>query len=216
MLGNVASELDDLDAAVLNYERARDLRPDDHVIRHNLGLNQLWRGYIEAAIDELRAACELNPVYLPAQSSYLVALHSSDRASPEQIAAATRNWAARFAVQHPEAKMVQRRLSRRPLIGFISGDFRAHSVAHFFEPIASARDREAFDYTFYCNSPQKDAITERLRGYADKWRDVWQLTDEALCDLNPRRRNRCSGRSFRAYRPQPARCFREPSRSGTG
>src|ERR1700675_4002797 len=59
MLGNVASELGDLDAAVAHYAHARDLNPSDHVIRYNLGLNQHWRGYIDTAIEELRVACGL-------------------------------------------------------------------------------------------------------------------------------------------------------------
>ncbi|MGC1523128.1 MAG: hypothetical protein WA803_16420, partial [Steroidobacteraceae bacterium] len=57
MLGNVASELGDLDVAVAHYVHARDLHPGDHVVRYNLGLNQLSRGYIDGAIEELRAAC---------------------------------------------------------------------------------------------------------------------------------------------------------------
>jgi len=186
MLGNAASELDDLDSAVLYYERARDLQPNDHVIRYNLGLNELWRGYIDKAIEELHVSCKLNPTYLPAQSSYMMALHSSDRRRPEEIIAATRDWATRFALQHPEAIPVQRptpALGGKPRVGFISGDFRAHSVAHFFEPIASARDRDAFEYFFYNNSPFGDAVTDRLRSYADEWREVSQLADDALIEM---------------------------------
>src|ERR1700678_3817777 len=103
MLGNVASELGDLDTAVRHYEHARDLQPSDHVVRYNLGLNHLWRGYVDLAIEELRAACNLNPAYLQAQSTYLWALHNSDRISPEEMAAAARDWGAQFALQHPEA-----------------------------------------------------------------------------------------------------------------
>ncbi len=101
MLGNVASELGDLDAAAVHYEHARDLQPSDHVVRYNLGLNELSRGYIDTAIEELRAACGLNPTYLQAQSSHIMALHSSDRVSPEEIAAAIRDCGKRFAHEHP-------------------------------------------------------------------------------------------------------------------
>ena len=45
MLGNAASELSDLDRAVPYYQAARDLEPKNYLIRYNLGLNQLWRGY---------------------------------------------------------------------------------------------------------------------------------------------------------------------------
>jgi protein O-GlcNAc transferase len=186
MLGNVASELGDLDLAVVHYRRARDLQPNDHVIRYNLGSNHLWRGYIDAAIEELRTACALNPSYLLAQSSLIMALHNSDRISPEYIDAIIREWGGRFSQEHPAPALPERRADNVPEIlrvGFISGDFRAHSVAHFFEPLVSAHDREAFTYFLYSNSKAQDAVTERLRGSADAWRDIWQLTDDALIDL---------------------------------
>ena len=136
MLGNVASELGDLDSAVRHYARARDLRPDDHVIRYNLGLNQLWRGYVEIAIEELRAACALNPAYLPAHSTLLLALHNSDWVTPDEIWATTREWGLSFAARHPATVPTGSRLGPDPpevlRVGFISGDFRTHSVAHFF------------------------------------------------------------------------------------
>ena len=180
MLGNVASELGELDLAVAHYERARDLQPNDHVVRYNLGLNQLSRGYIETAIEELRAACGLNPAYLQSQSSHIMALQSSDRISPEEIAAAIRDWGARFSLEHPASVPSAVRPGtdhpERLRVGFVSGDFRMHSVAHFFEPILSARNRGAFTYVLYSNSHVQDAVTARLRASADAWRDVWQLT----------------------------------------
>jgi protein O-GlcNAc transferase len=187
MLGNVASELGDLDTAVRRYERARDLQPNDYVIRYNLGLNLLWCGHIDSAIEELCAACNLNPAYLPAQSSHLMALHNSDRVSPEEIAATTRRWGAWFALQYPAiARSRSRSGAELPevlRVGFISGDFRTHSVAHFFEPIASARDRGAFKYVFYSTALHQDAVTQRLRAYADDWRDASRLSDDALMEL---------------------------------
>jgi protein O-GlcNAc transferase len=187
MLGNVASELGELDWAVAHYQHARDLQPNDHVVRYNLGLNQLSRGYIDAAIEELRAACGLNPSYLQAQSSHILALHSSDRVSPEEIVAVIREWGARFSREHaasaPSAVRPDAGPPERLRVGFVSGDFRAHSVAHFFEPILSARDRGAFTYVLYSNFHAQDAVTQRLRASADEWRDIWQLTDDAVIEL---------------------------------
>jgi tetratricopeptide (TPR) repeat protein len=187
MLGNVASELGDLDVAVAHYEHARDLHPSDHVVRYNLGLNQLSRGYIDAAIEELRTACGLNPSYPQAQSSLIMALNNSDRISADEIAAAIREWGSRFALEYPPSALSGARSGadhpERLRVGFISGDFRTHSVAHFFEPIVSARNRGAFTYVLYSNSHLQDAVTERLRACADDWRDVWQLADDALMEL---------------------------------
>jgi protein O-GlcNAc transferase len=186
MLGNVASELGDLDTAVVHYQRAHSLQPNDHVILYNLGLNHLWRGYIQAAIEDLRAACLLSPGYLTAQSSYIMALHNSDRVDPDDIALAIREWGARFSLEHPAYSRPSPRADvdhREKLrVGFISGDFRTHSVAHFFEPILSSRDRSTFTYVLYSNSHLVDDVTARLRGYADDWRDIWRLTDDAVIE----------------------------------
>ena len=187
MLGNVASELGEHDAAVAHYVRARDLNPSDHVVRYNLGLNQFLRGYVKASIEELSTACNLNPSYLPAHSTYLMALHNSDRVSPEELDVVTRRWGTRFALKHPELGKTAASIGidvPRPLrVGFISGDFRIHSVAHFFEPILSARNRDAFTYVLYSNSHLKDAITDRLCACADDWRDIWEISDDTLIDL---------------------------------
>jgi protein O-GlcNAc transferase len=187
MLGNVASESGDLDAAVAHYAHARDLQPSDHILRYNLGLNEYLRGYIDAAIEQLRAACGLNPSHLQAQSTHIMALHNSDRISPDEIAVAIREWGASFSLEHPASAPSTVRPGtdhpERLRVGFISGDFRTHSVAHFFEPILSARDRGAFTYVLYNNSHLQDAVTQRLRADADDWRDTWRLTDDALIEL---------------------------------
>ncbi len=186
MLGNAFSHLGDLDTAANHYQRARGLRSSEAVIRFNLGLNELARGYTESAIAELREACRLNPQHTAAQSTYLVALLNSDRHGADDIAAAARTWGTRFAAQHPQAgKLHQLRGAgppRRLRVGFVSGDFRTHSVARFFEPIAGGHDRDAFQYFFYHNFPDHDEVTERLRGHAHQWRDVWRLDDDALVE----------------------------------
>jgi predicted O-linked N-acetylglucosamine transferase (SPINDLY family) len=185
MLGNAASEASDLDRAVGYYQAARDLKPKDYLVRYNLGLNQLWRGYVHEAIEELAGASYLNPSYLAAHSSLIFALHNSDRTSPEEIVAVIREWAANFSAQHPATAIAaaDTAVDRKLRVGFISGDFRTHSVAQFFEPIASARNRDSFEYIFYSNGSQRDAVTERLRECADVWHDVGQLTDNALIEL---------------------------------
>jgi protein O-GlcNAc transferase len=186
MLGNVASELGDFDTAVGHYSHARDLHPTDHVIRYNLGLNQLWCGYVETAIEELSVACSLAPAYLQALSSRMMAMLHSDRHSPEEIDAVLREWSERFSQEYAPSEVSTahpgRDSTERLRVGFVSGDFRTHSVAQFFEPVLSARDRDSFVYILYSNAPP-DPVTERMRAYADDWREIWGLSDDALIEL---------------------------------
>ena len=188
MLGNANSELGHFDQAAAYYERARDLEPKNDVVRYNLGLCHLSRGYIDSAIAELAGACYLNPTYEAAHSAFIMALHYSDHATPEEIVATVREWGTRLAAQHASkaGAWTSRKdisLSRKLRVGFVSADFRTHSVAHFLEPIASARCRGTFEYVFYSNSDRRDEVTERFCAYADVWRDVVQLSDNALIEL---------------------------------
>jgi protein O-GlcNAc transferase len=186
MLGNVASELGDLDTAVSHYERARDLHPTDYVVRYNLGLNQMWRGYVDEAIEQLRVACQLNPSYLQAQSSLIMALHNSDKVTPEEIASVTREWGQTFVRQNYVHTPIEphacpaKGVPALLRIGFLSGDFRTHSVAHFFEPIVSAHDRSSVHYTLYSTAIHQDTVTARLRACADDWRDVARMPVDEL------------------------------------
>lgn len=185
MLGNAAAELGDLDTAVVHYARARDTKPDDHVIRYNLGLTHLWRGYLDPAIEELAASRRINPSYQPATTSYVLALHNSDRIPPGELSTTIREIGGQFPRDATEASCTAKRdpgYGGRLKVGFVSGDFRTHSVAQFLEPILAAHQRDSFEYICYSASSQQDAVTGRLRAAADAWREVWQLSDDELIE----------------------------------
>jgi len=72
---------------------------------------------------------------------------------------------------------------RRLRIGYVSGDFRDHSVSLFIEPILAWHARGAFEVVCYSNLSRPDEVTQRLRTYAAHWREVHALGDEALANL---------------------------------
>jgi predicted O-linked N-acetylglucosamine transferase (SPINDLY family) len=72
---------------------------------------------------------------------------------------------------------------RRLRIGYLSPDFRTHSVAYFVAPIFQAFDRERFETIGYADVAKPDHITEHLRGLASAWRDVSALDDAELARL---------------------------------
>jgi predicted O-linked N-acetylglucosamine transferase (SPINDLY family) len=72
---------------------------------------------------------------------------------------------------------------RRLRIGYLSPDFRTHSVAYFVAPIFQAFDRERFETIGYAHVAKPDHITEHLRGLASAWRDVSALDDAELARL---------------------------------
>lgn len=48
-------------------------------------------------------------------------------------------------------------------VGFLSSDFRSHSVAWFIEPVLMHLDRSKFEVIAYSSDPREDEVTKRLQ-----------------------------------------------------
>ncbi len=141
-------------------------------------------GRIEEAVEAFRRALKLQPDDRDTHSQLLFALLHSDEPAPGQVFAEHRQWAQRHAApypSHPHGNSPEP--ERRLRVGYVSGDFRHHSVAQFFEPLLARHDRGGFEIFCYYNLSRSDATTERLLGRADCWRQIGAMSDEAVADL---------------------------------
>lgn len=68
-------------------------------------------------------------------------------------------------------------------IGFISADFRSHSVARFIWPIFNAYDRNKYSYYCYSSYKQIDSWRARFEQASDAMRDIEGLSPQALQNL---------------------------------
>jgi predicted O-linked N-acetylglucosamine transferase (SPINDLY family) len=161
--------------------RALALRPQDSRgwrVRR-LALEELDR--LQEALDCLRREIELEPDNLVAHSDLLFLLSRADLLPPEQVAQEYRRWGERHADALTAAAAPHRnaREPERPLrVGYVSADFRRHALAYFAEPFLAQHDRSGWRVFCYSNCARPDAVTARLRGLADEWRDIAGLPDE--------------------------------------
>jgi predicted O-linked N-acetylglucosamine transferase (SPINDLY family) len=65
-------------------------------------------------------------------------------------------------------------------IGYVSGDFRRHSVAYFIEPVLHYHDRERFEIFCYSDVRFSDDVTQRIRSIPEHWRDIRGLDDRSV------------------------------------
>jgi protein O-GlcNAc transferase len=73
-------------------------------------------------------------------------------------------------------------VERRLKIGYLSPDFREHSVAYFVEPLLKGHDRQAVEVFCYAEVKRPDAVTGDLRKLADHWLVTVGLSDEELAE----------------------------------
>jgi len=76
-----------------------------------------------------------------------------------------------------------RKPDRRLRLGFVSGDFRWHAVAIFFEPILERlATMPGYELCAYSSNSVEDEVTLRLRAHFDHWSVVEELLDYELAD----------------------------------
>jgi predicted O-linked N-acetylglucosamine transferase (SPINDLY family) len=146
------------------------------------------------AVDAYRRALGLCPDDAKLHSRLLYALHYDQRENESSIYAEHVTWAQTHAVPIMRSTTTDRALQRdnsegsgerdhRIRVGYISADFRDHPVPRFFESIVASRDRQRFQVFFYSDVRHEDAETQRLKRVPDAWRNITDLSDEAVADL---------------------------------
>ncbi len=167
--------------AATHAREALRLKPSFGEAANNLGNALIRMGEIAEAIGVLGAVPSGTAAHAAARDNLLLALNYDPARSPTSIASAHREWGRQFPA--PITPKPRRQHRRRLRVGYLSPDFSAHSVAFFIDPVLRHHDRERFEVTAYADISRGDAVTRRLRGLVEHWREVSNLDDAALTGL---------------------------------
>ena len=185
-LGNALKKQGKLDEALACCRRALELKPDHAEAHSNLGAAFKDQAKLEEALACFRRALELKPDYAEAHSNLLYTQIFCPDYDARTLYDEHRRWNERHAA--PLAKFIgphgnDRSPGRRLKIGYVSPDFRRHSVAFFTVPLFSAHDHRDFEIVCYADVVRPDDITARLRGYAGAWRSITGLDHQQVAEL---------------------------------
>jgi predicted O-linked N-acetylglucosamine transferase (SPINDLY family) len=172
-----------LDDAVETLSRAVELWPDCAHCLVNLG--NVWKdkGEIGRAIACFRQALLIDPTFELAQSNICYAVYFDPDYTAEMILAEHREWAKRFAEpRRRSAPAIDRSITRRLKIGYVSPDLRGHVVGRFLLPLLQHHDKQRFEIHGYSDVRRPDSLTARLRSCCDGWHETAGLSDETLAE----------------------------------
>ena len=177
-LGACLKNLGHYQEAAGGFRRALELAPNYADALSNLGQTLLAQGEAAAAVAHLEKAVEAGPGRADIHSNLLLALNSIDG---RDALAEHRRWGQRFAA--PEVEQANDQDPERPLrVGYVSADFKKHSVACFIEPVLEAHDNKNFEIFCYANVGETDEVSERLRRLAGTWRDIYRSGDQDVAE----------------------------------
>ena len=162
---------------------AISLAPDQHCWLTNLGVALLTQGRYAEAEACYRKALAMRPDYAAGHGNLLFALNYRPDAPGEAVFAEYDAWDRRHARHHAPMTpnyTLDRTPGRRLRVGYVSADFRQHTVAMFAEPLIAAHDRSRVELHLYSGVAAEDATTERFRLLSDHWQNTIGLTDAQL------------------------------------
>ncbi|HEY8746699.1 MAG TPA: tetratricopeptide repeat protein [Tepidisphaeraceae bacterium] len=178
-------ELHRIDESIAASEEAVRLKPDMAGAHNNLANVLKAAGRLDEAISAYRKAASLTQNSY-AQANLMQAITFHPDYGPQQIYDEHVRWNDQFAralapanADYPNDCSSERKLK----IGYVSGYFRDHCQAFFIVPLLSHHDRERFEVYCYADVAHPDAVTDRIRGYTDGWRDVTGLNEEQIAEL---------------------------------
>ncbi|MDP4075695.1 tetratricopeptide repeat protein [Acidovorax sp. A1169] len=180
--GNLFAEQHTYKEAVDCFQCALGIEPEHATALANLSTSKSKLGAMDGAVSDLRKALALQPDKASWHSNLLLTLQYQGKLSRQELFEEHLAFAERFeAPLRPQWPTHQRTAEHERLrIGYVSGDFRYHSLAFFIEPTLRHHDRTRVEVYCYHAFPGIDDVTLRFQALVDHWRPCAGLTDQAL------------------------------------
>ena len=180
-LGRAKFKARQFGAAISALSEAIEINPAMEEAHRRLIAAYVERGEIEPAIAGLRKCLSVCPSP-SVHSALLYAMHYDSRCSSQELFAEHVMWSSRHAPRavHDGTRSVP---ATRIRVGYVSPDFRAHTVTKFISSAIKHHDREKFEVFCYSNSAYEDETTRRLKSWADHWRQIERMSDADAAEL---------------------------------
>lgn len=140
-------------------------------------------GLGERAVALYRRAAALEPAVLEHFDLLLMALTYLGVPEDEWFEEHLRYGRQRELVEMiPAVTSATRRGREKLRIAYVSGDFRAHSIAYFVWPLIKVHDRTRFEVCGYFTGDAPDRETGLFQARFDHWLDAGKMNDQELAE----------------------------------
>ncbi|MDK9721829.1 MAG: tetratricopeptide repeat protein [Rhodospirillales bacterium] len=184
-LGIALAALGQTEEAIRHHEQAAARNPKFADAFVNLGNALTACARISEAKTAYKRALALDSADIVNTQNYLMCLNYDEATDGDALYREHRRFG-----DYQEKRISPVPLPARPKdlpkplrLGFVSADFRRHSVAYFLEPLLEALDPALVQIYLYADVANPDEVSERLKSHAQAWRDLRGLSDEAAASL---------------------------------
>lgn len=183
--GSMLHILSRLEDAAECYRKALQLKPDSALLHDSLASVLCEQGKYASAIENYRLALNLAPTNYRLHSNLLLTLQYSPDIDSAELFEEHLRAAKAYSVTRSGGAVhtCEPESEKRIRIGYVSSDFRLHSVAFFLEPLLINHDGNRVEIFCYSGVSRPDAMTERFQGWAYHWRNIAGMSDEQVAAM---------------------------------
>lgn len=172
--------------AIALLEQALKRDEQNSMAYHNLAICYVYQGQLAEAAFYANQAVQNKPEDPGYHSHLLTILSAMTEIRSEDLAQVSRVWYDNHVVAKalPQITHYANSLDGdRPLrVGFVSGDFKRHSVSYFVKPIFEHHHPEQIEIYAYAQVEEPDDLTDTLKTFCDHWRDTVNLEDQEMAN----------------------------------
>ncbi|MDP6673842.1 MAG: tetratricopeptide repeat protein [Gammaproteobacteria bacterium] len=182
-LGLALRQLEQTDEAIVHYNQAIARQPDFALAHNSLGGALLARNDLDAAMDCFRKALEIEPGNSRVHSNLLLTMNYFSGVTQKQLY----EESLKFDSQHARGLLQGRKPFRNSRnkkkvlrIGYLSPDFREHSVAFFTRKLPGQHNREAVTVYCYADVDRPDDLTGQFQTQTDHWLSITAMENDEV------------------------------------
>lgn len=167
------------ESALQHLNAATHIESNNSITHTNLALTYCNLGEIDLSISHYKKALKLDKSNEQAFKNLAFTLNYSCKHTPQEVfdihlKYGTQYYAPPISNSHNNRQNTNQRIK----IGYVSPDFRQHSVAYFIESVLKNHSKEYFEIYGYYNNDIDDEVTNRLKSYCDHWVNITNLSDK--------------------------------------
>lgn len=178
-IGICYREQGELQQAVTAYQKSLHFHPKNALALYDLGNALIAQGLLDEAMQAYDAAIEAAPQLSIAHSNKLLAMNYSTACSADDIFQASLKFQDFFS-STSYINQPNKTRTGKIRVGYVSGDFRRHSVSYFLQSLFRHHNRDTFELICYSDVKNNDEYTVFFKQHADIWKTIVGLSNEQV------------------------------------
>ena len=175
-----------IDMAEESLIKAMELSKDNEKIMNLLGSCYLRQSRLDEAEDIFKKIISFNLKNKEEELSYrnlLITKTYKNDYDQNSLSKIIDQYINKFGNKEKKNTKIEFRNNKKIRIGFVSADFRTHSINNVIHSLFINKDKKKFEFYCYYSNNFEDNITKWYRNNSNSWKNIYKLTDIEASNL---------------------------------